>query len=226
MNRILITAAVREELAGFRPPAVQARCLITGMGRERAVEAVRRCLKREPFRLVVSAGFAGGTRSGLKVGDLVIASEVIDVASGARRQPDQAVLGSNGSAFVGPIVTVDTLLADPAAKAKIGARYGAVAVEMETAAIAELAQRHHIPWGAVRVILDPMEVPVSIRSRWDGVGCLLRPLRWGALSRFVGDIRLAAHSLGRGLDKLIAAQAVEVSKGAAHSSPRGERYER
>lgn len=69
MNRILIVAAVREELARFRVQNERSvRCLLTGMGCRRAKEAVERCLNEEKFRMVVSTGFAGGTRPGFSSG--------------------------------------------------------------------------------------------------------------------------------------------------------------
>lgn len=201
-NPILIAVAVREELAYLPAALPGVRCLITGMGRRRAASAVDRCLKETPFRLVVSAGFAGATQPGFQVGDLVIASEVVDVVSGLRHRPDQALFVLNGMACVGPLATVERLLESPEAKAKIGAQFGAIAVDLETAAVAEVARLHRVAWAGVRSILDPMEVSVPIGSWGAGVRALLRPSCWRAGMNWMRDIRTAGRSLAGGLEKI------------------------
>ena len=206
-GRILVVAAVREELAGFRVQNERSvRCLLTGMGRRRAKEAVERCLNEEKFRMVVSTGFAGGTRPGFQVGDLVMASEVIDASSGVHRQPDRMGFGLNGVASVGPLVTVERLVAAPQEKAQIGARFRAIAVDLETTVVAAAAQTAQVPWVAVRVILDPMEMQVCFGSLRGGFKSLVHPKQWGELTRWVRDIRAAGRSLAGGLQRLVSSQ--------------------
>ena len=186
-GNILITAAVAQELAGFRGRA-DGRCkvLLTGMGR-RAGKAVRERLKAERFGLVVSTGFAGGGRPGFRVGDLVMASEVIHAASGRRHRPAADFPAPEGLASVGPFVTVDRILPTPEAKGQAAARFGAIAVEMESAWVAEAAERSGVPWVALRVILDPME----------------EEIRWMKWIRIGSAIRTASRSLSDGLSRLV-----------------------
>jgi len=187
-DQILVTAAVAQELAGFRADGNgRCRVLLTGMG-ERAGAAVRKRLQAERFGLVVSAGFAGGGRPGFRVGDLVAASEVIHASSSRRYRPDAGFLaGLEGLASAGPFLTVDRVLPTPEAKAKAAGPFGAIAVEMESAWVAEAAEAAGVPWAALRVILDPLE----------------EEIRWTQWVRIWSAVRRASRSLSDGLNRLI-----------------------
>ena len=184
----LIVAAVPQELRDFRSIAGtrSVECLLTGMGR-RAGAIVQKRLSAGGVGLVVSTGFAGGLRPGLKVGDLVMASEVIQASSGERRRPDPSFFEMGGLACTGPFVTVDRLLPKPRQKAEVGARFGAIAVDMESAAVVHVADETGVAWVAVRAILDPMEVS----------------LRWWELFGFLRTMRTASRALAGGLRSLM-----------------------
>ncbi|MBI3333372.1 MAG: hypothetical protein HYZ93_04700 [Candidatus Omnitrophica bacterium] len=194
-SKILLVAAVRQELAPFLATLNgdgRVEVLLTGIGRRRAFEAVTRRLGKERCAAVVSAGFAGGTRPGLRVGDLVVPEEVIDASSGRRWKPAAGPprdgFAPSGLAMTcgGFLVTADRVFSTPRGKGELGARYGAVAVDMETAAVAEAATAAGLPWASIRVILDPLEVPL-----------------WGNLLGLMRGVRLASRSLSDGLEKLI-----------------------
>ena len=103
-------------------------------------------------------------------------------------------------AVVGPLVTVGHPLCDPQAKEEAGFRYGAIAVDMETAAVAQAADLTDVPWMALRVILDPMEVRLSGGSWIQGFGLFALPSRWRELVGFIKAIRMAGRSLASGLE--------------------------
>lgn len=200
---VLVVAAVPQELQDFRPQRnSKVQCLVTGMG-PRAGEAVRRRLAEGDIQLVVSAGFAGGVRPGFQTGDLVLASEVIHAPSGDLRRPAPSFFSLSDTAFVGPFVTVEKALSDPKAKAWAGNRFGAIAVDMESAAVAQAADQAGVPWVAVRAILDPMETPLVIRSRAQALRCLAVPRRWKEFSGFLRTVKTASRSLAAGLHDLI-----------------------
>ncbi len=186
----LVVAAVSQELQPFLAQGTNGAVpLLTGIGFDRARMALRRYLSRFPVEWIVSTGFSGGTRAGFRVGDLVAASEAIDLASGRRWS---ASLGSekiSKGVTLGPFVTARRLVRDPQAKERVGSQYQAVAVDMETAAVAQTAQEFGIPWAGFRVILDPMET-----WAWS-------PRRLGALWRFLGEVRQASGSLSIGLQE-------------------------
>jgi len=197
-------AAVRQELdpSEFSENG-DVRIVFTGIGSSRAADVVRKCLAERQYRLVVSAGFSGGTRPGLRVGDLVIASEVLEMASGKHWTPAVAV--PNESFLKGRLATVDRPLSDPEEKERIGKVHGALAVDMETAAVAASASEAGVPWMALRAILDPMEVPLTVSSWRQGVGSVVNPFRWSDLKELMKGIRIARGSLSRGLNGFVLA---------------------
>ena len=59
-----------------------------------------------------------------------------------------------GAIHRGPIATGDTFVADHDSKRRIHDTFGALACEMEGAAIAQVAQAAHVPFLVVRAISD------------------------------------------------------------------------
>jgi adenosylhomocysteine nucleosidase len=73
------------------------------------------------------------------------------------------------------LLTADTVIRAPADKRKLSEEYGALAVDMETFAVAEVCQQHSIPFFSVRVISDAVddELPADIdylmrQTSWAG----------------------------------------------------------
>ncbi len=199
---ILIVSAVPQEIAHFRVVAPAAvRCVVAGVG-ARSGQVVRRQLGQGSYRLVISAGFSGGLRPGFQVGDLVMASEVIESASGSRREA-AIPFGLNGMASVGPFLTAPSVLAQPHAKEQMGKRHGAIAVDMETASVAQAAAEAGVGWVGIRSILDPMEVALPVTSNWDAMRLLAAPRRWMEFSDFLKVIRAAGESLAVGLKRFL-----------------------
>ena len=188
MNPVLVVAAVRQELGPFlKNGRGSAQVLFTGMGRRRAGEAVRKALAQSSYRCVISAGFCSGIQQDAWTGDLVVASEVIEAQSGRRWQADGAVTRLKGPFRVGSFLTVDRLMGDPEAKKEAARRFGAIGVEMESSAVAAAASEAGVPWVAIRAILDPVGVKVSI----------------GSWFYFLRTMRAASRSLAQGLAGII-----------------------
>ena len=70
---------------------------------------------------------------------------------GSPRWPDEL------AARVGDLLTVPTALESPAAKRAAAAATDAVAVDMESAAIAAVAARARVPFVALRVVVDGLD---------------------------------------------------------------------
>lgn len=201
---ILVVSAVPQELGCVPRDGADGRVrwIAGGVG-PRAGAVVRQQLAQQRFSLVVSTGFSGGAQPDLKSGDLVLASEVIRAQSGWRRAPTGEALGLNEICSVGPFVTVERPLQSPQEKREMGSRYGAIAVDMESADVAEAAEQAGVPWVALRVILDPMDAPLLIGSGRQVLGMLPRPGRWREMAAFLGEVRRSGLSLGRGLSLLV-----------------------
>lgn len=120
----------------------------TGIGTDGARRTTRRLLDTEPVEHVMVVGIAGGIGA-TRVGDLVVPEVVVDHATG--REYRASPLGAHPAA--GTIVTSDELLVDPVVIGRL-VDDGAIALDMETAAVAEVCEARGVPWSAVRVISD------------------------------------------------------------------------
>lgn len=110
------------------------------------------------FPLVVSAGVCGGLDPLLRVGDLVLPDAVIN--NGGRRLPvtgsvaQRSAAAGAAPARTGLMATVSRAARTPAAKAALRAATGAVAVDMESAAILEAAAARGCSSLVVRAVSD------------------------------------------------------------------------
>ena len=115
---------------------------------------------------VVVNGIAGGIGATVAVGDTVVPETVVDLASGRCFRATPAP----GHEPSGTIATVDELILD---LERLGALAddGIDALDMETAAVADVCEARGIPWSAVRVVSDcPREGLLD-----DGIMAMLRP---------------------------------------------------
>jgi 4-hydroxy-3-methylbut-2-enyl diphosphate reductase len=171
--------ALRRSLAGGRPPEW------SGAGPLAPAVAV--------------AGVCGAVAPGLLPGDVVVASEVVDVEDGrsVRRCPSAPVLAGalrrrGLRVRLGPVGTARRLVTG-AARERAAAR-GVLAVDMESALLAEVAGDR--PLVVVRAVVDTARGPDDGR----GPGTLRRPelLRPGTLRAglaALGSLRSAAGAL-------------------------------
>lgn len=163
----------------------------------RACEAV--CASYGP-EIVISAGFAGALIPDLKFGDVVVPAKVIDAGDGSSVETGS---GSRGLVSVAEMATVER-------KRVLGAKYNAVAVDMEAAAVAKGAGLRGVRFGAVKAVSDELdfEIPVvegSVDSQGrfhEGrflVGIAVRPWVWGRVAQMARNSSLAATNLAGAL---------------------------
>jgi len=141
----------------------------TGVGMANAHEGVEFLLHHAKPALIVSAGCAGATHPELSPGDLLLASEILSETPTDSFKPDPKSRASLETLIreeqlphrIGPLLTV-WKVAGKAMKEEIG-RKGALALDMETAAVAAIAGKSQIPFVSLRAIFDPMdeEIPCS-----------------------------------------------------------------
>jgi len=185
----------------------------TGVGVERALRAVDWLLS-EPVHdgrphqpsLLLFAGFAGALDSSLRVGDPLLADEVIDMHGNRWRSPFAGVPGVRS----GRLLTADRFIGEPSEKLALGKKHGALAVDMESAAFARRCHERGVPWACLRVVSDDVSVPFTTEVAdlvEDGkvrlgrvVRLLLRkPWLLPKLLRLARQTRLAARRLADGV---------------------------
>jgi hopanoid-associated phosphorylase len=148
---------------------------VTGMGLQAAAQGSARLLAAGAGALM-SFGMAGGVDPQLPAARLFLPT-MVSAPGGARFACDpqwhgqlQRALGS--AAAEGCLATVAAPLTSAAAKAALRQATGARAVDMESSAVADLAQRHGLPFVAVRVIVDDAhaQLPGAIAAATGGDG--------------------------------------------------------
>jgi hopanoid-associated phosphorylase len=161
--------------------------------------------------LLVSFGIAGGLRPRLRPGSLVVASEVV-AEDGSWRADDSwrrrvAAFAREVGAAEGPVLGAAATVATCADKERAGAETGAVAVDLESAAVARAAAALELPFLVLRAIADDArrELPPAalVPLRADGtpdirriLGSLLRrPWQAPGLLGLARDARAALAAL-------------------------------
>lgn len=160
-------------LKGFRAwlGSTQVIGVATGIGMSRAAQIAARALDTIPApALVIAAGVAGALRENLHTGDLVLADKLIADSPGnaaiiavpsADLARFAAALNRHAIEFAtGPILTVPQVLVDAAAKRAAASATGALAVDMESAAVAVAAHRRGLRFACVRAVLDTVDEDV------------------------------------------------------------------
>lgn len=146
-----------------------------GIGPRRTQRMLEQFL-HTPFSAVFSIGCAGALVPGLTMGQLVLASEVsmhemneemrFDETRLQRFPVDPQLLSSIRTAAVkagvptvdGSLFTSPKILFTPEEKAQRGRETGAIAVEMESGVHAAFAAQRGLPFLALRVILDGVDM--------------------------------------------------------------------
>jgi adenosylhomocysteine nucleosidase len=178
---------------------------VSGIGPAAATVGARRLLAAGA-RALLSWGLAGGLDPSLEAGTLVLPRKVISpegrvlTTSAAWRERVNEVIVARQRTSCGSLLTCREPLGSAAAKALAFRETGAVAVDMESSAVAEVASAEGLPFLVVRAIVDPAQdavpqVALSVtRAGQDGlqVGRLLAALA-RTPSELTALIRLARH---------------------------------
>jgi nucleoside phosphorylase len=144
IRTVLVVAAERFELKYIHPRAGE-RWILKANGPGRALAGAAVDAVGPKVDLVVSVGLCGALADALEIGQVVVGSSVngVDIA-----QPQYS-----GSAVSGPILSIDTVAQTVAEKQRLR-RTGAVAVEMEAAAVLERARAWNVPFYCIRAVSD------------------------------------------------------------------------
>ena len=139
----------------------------TGMGRVAAALAAADVIAIHKPQWVISAGYAGALVDEFSRGHLLMADNLCDlhgIELTVGFKIDKQALKQNRKLRVGRLVTVDEVVRTEVEKRALGAKYEAVACDMETAVIAEVCRQEKVRFLSVRVISDAVgdELPREI----------------------------------------------------------------
>lgn len=123
-----------------------------GGGLPAGAEAAAAWLAGRNVACLVSFGLAGGLDPALRPGDIVVPARVLEGDHAFPTDPD---LSARFGPRQGTLLAGAAIVADAAEKALLFARTGALAVDLESGAVARVAARHGLPFAAVRAVCDP-----------------------------------------------------------------------
>lgn len=142
-----------------------------GIGREAARQASEAAVALYRPELLISAGFAGALSPGLAAGEWVLPAVVIDARDGSRFETDIHKTSLEKTAARNLVLVSADDVADPERKAVLFRTYSAYAVDMEAAAVAQVAREHRLQFLAVKAVSDESKFempPVERFVRADG----------------------------------------------------------
>lgn len=155
----------------------------SGMGFARARRATQALLDGHSPNWLLSCGFAGALRPEIPVGSIVVADSIVD-QHGQNLTIDVRMPSDAGRGlFVGRLLTSDELVRTIALKRQLGEQHAALAVDLESLAVAQVAHEHKTRFLAVRVISDDLsaDLPPEILSLVGDTGTMRLGAAIGAL---------------------------------------------
>ncbi|WP_455377717.1 5'-methylthioadenosine/S-adenosylhomocysteine nucleosidase family protein [Petrachloros mirabilis] len=148
----------------------------TGVGPRAAKAAATMLLNSVPVAMVISAGFAGALVPA-GIGDLIIGTDISSVFYDGVWKRSAGPLACDGTALayaksaaaqlgissqVGSVVSAPAVVCHAKDKQLISKLTGAVALDMESAALAEAAKEQEVPFMILRTVSDLMSEDLPI----------------------------------------------------------------
>lgn len=133
--------------------------VVTGMGEAAARRGTEALLAGHGPACVVSAGYSGGLRPGMELGDIVLADRITD-RQGQELPVDLPIDAESARQprlHIGRLLTSQRLVCLPEQKQTLGREHDALAVDMESWFVAETCRNAGVPFLAVRIISDDVD---------------------------------------------------------------------
>jgi adenosylhomocysteine nucleosidase len=183
----------------------------SGPGAPRA-EATARAAVTAGADALLAWGLAGGLVTDLAPGDVVLPERGLTLAGGEWRADARwhaalaAMLGAGFKLHTGALVSVVEVVTSPRDKEAMARSSGAVAVDMESAAVAAVAAEAEVAFAAVRVVADGSAdaLPADVAKWIDAagnrrilplLGAAVAPAEWPMLLKLASRYRVARRTL-------------------------------
>ena len=138
----------------------------SGMGFARARRATRALVDGHSPRWLLSCGFAGALRPDIPIGSIVVADSIVDQHEQSLQIDLHMPADPTRGLFVGRLLRADELVRTVDQKKQLAEQYAALAVDLESLAVAQVARENKTRFLAVRVISDDLsaDLPPEILS--------------------------------------------------------------
>jgi adenosylhomocysteine nucleosidase len=191
----------------------------TGIGPANAQAVCRAALKEQPLDMAISSGLACAL-SPSAIGDLFIGTEVLTIRDEGMKEiyteaicdrtlTDMGLRAAHAeelTARAGRFVSLPRIIWRGEEKRRVAIATGAMALDMESAAIGKLAGEHHIPFVVIRAASDLLDedLPMDFnhfldRADWlkGAWACAFRPTSLLGLQRMRTQMRTASQRITR-----------------------------
>lgn len=210
MSLLGIVVALPEELPTLSlkkiPPSVLNSVLVicSGAGAENARKAAEMLVSQGATRLI-SWGCAAALSSELKSGDLTLADSLLDAnrvqinINSAWHTHVKNSLSKSLSVHTGVLLESEEIVSLSSEKKQLHEKTQAIVLDMESVAVAKVAQEKNLPFLAIRAIADPvtMDLPKAVGVAMNDKGkVFMSPLLKYLLlhpSELAGLIKLGLH---------------------------------
>jgi adenosylhomocysteine nucleosidase len=166
-----------------------------GLGASRARQATRALLDGHAPKWIISAGFSGALQPDLKIGDIVVGNALLDeegrtlaIDLGMPADPAKGL-------YVGRLLMARQLVRTVAAKRTLAEKHSALAVDMESLAVAETCRDAKVRCLAVRAISDDLsaDLPPEILTMVGDTGSVRLGAALGAIWKRPGSVKEMWH---------------------------------
>jgi len=137
----------------------------SGIGATAMASAVRYSIKQFTPSTFVHVGYCGACSPKLETGDIVLANAIIDDLTHSKYSPPNDMIETAYGVCkqigirheIGKIITVGGPIYKPHDKADIGASYDAIAIDMESSALAKECEASGVKYVVARSVLDALD---------------------------------------------------------------------
>jgi adenosylhomocysteine nucleosidase len=177
---------------------------VGGIGEKFARRAAEVAVECAQPKLLLSAGMVGAISPNLKVGDVASIREVVDVSTGARYP-------TSGGEWV---LATSPDVSDATEKQELLEKFGADVVDMEAAAVAQVAKEQALEFASIKAISDDAAFDMPPLNRFIGddgrfatrkflVFIALHPRWWSALGKIKENSSIASKNLCAAIEHLL-----------------------
>ena len=176
---------------GGRYDGIRIAVVHSGMGFARARRATQALIDAHSPPWILSCGFAGALLPEMKIGDIVTADAVTDahgheLASGLQMPADP-----QHGLHVGRLLTADAIVRSVQEKKQLAEQFQAIAVDLESLAVAQVCRDAGVRFLAVRAISDDLsaDLPPEMLSVIGDSGSMRIGAALGSLWKRPGSIK-------------------------------------
>ena len=176
---------------GGRYDEIRLAVVQSGMGFAKARRATQALIDAHTPNWVLSVGFSGGLKPEMKIGDLVLANSIVDTHGNELTVDLKMADDPQHGIHVGRFVNADEIVRTVEEKKRLAEEHDAIAVDLESMAVAQICRETGMRFMAVRVLSDDLsaDLPSEVLSIIGATGAVRVGSALGSLWRRPGSIK-------------------------------------